>query len=80
MKTKHRIVTTTNSRHCLTFGPLRKTPIGTMTLEQLESAVQLLEAEEKIANDRSDEMAIKRLAKDASELKAEIERRNLSAA
>lgn len=79
-KKKTRVVTSTSSTHILSVGPMRSTPIGRMTLEQLESAVELVRQEQEKAEQRSDELALTRLRKDKAQLAAEIERRELSAA
>lgn len=74
-----RRVTITPSNHRLSTGPL-KGPIGTFTHEQLESSEQLIADALKKAVDAGDEVLTKRLKTDAKELRAELERRNLSAA
>lgn len=79
-KKKTRIVTSTSSTHTLSVGPLRSTPIGRMTLEQLESAAELVRQEQDKAEQRGDELALTRLRKDKTQLDAEIERREFSAA
>ena len=75
-----RVVTATNSKHCLSFGPLRQTPLGAQTLEQLQTAEVLLDLEQTKAEATCDEVTRKRLATDERELKAELERREFSAA
>jgi hypothetical protein len=79
-KSRTRIVTTTSSTHCLSFGQLRQTPLGNLSMEQLESAETLLDLEQTKAEATGDTVAEKRLAVDERELKAELERRNLHAA
>ena len=77
---KSRVVSATSSRHVLSFGPLRTTPVGSFTPDQLESAIQQLEVEKQRAAERSDELAEKRLATDERELTTELERRSFTAA
>ncbi len=79
-KKKTRVVTTVSSTHTLSVGPLRSTPIGRMSLEQLESAAELVNQESEKAEQRGDEVALARLRKDGLQLDAEIERREFSAA
>ena len=79
-KSRTRVVTTTSSSHCLSFGQLRHTPLGKYSLEQLESAEAQLDLEQTKAEATGDAVTTKRLATDARELKAELERRNLHAA
>ena len=76
---KPRRVTITPSTYRLTVGPL-KGPIGTFTVEQLESARELVDVELTKAEEARDETTAKRLQRDANELKNELERRDLSAA
>lgn len=79
MATKNRRVTITPSTHRLSVGPL-KGPIGAWTQDQLTSAVELVTAELAKAQRVGDEVLEKRLETDHRELKAELERRDLSAA
>lgn len=79
-KKSTRVVTTTSSRHTLSVGPLRHTPIGSMTAEQLESARQLVDAALQKAVDAGDDVTKKRLAADVRQLNTELERREFSAA
>jgi hypothetical protein len=79
MAPKNRRVTITPSTHRLSVGPL-KAPLGTFTAEQLESARELVDAALTKAEEAGDETTAKRLQKDAVEVKAELERRDLSAA
>lgn len=76
---KTRTVSITGSTHRLSTGPL-KGPVGTFTREQLESSVELIEGALEKARAAVDELALKRLRTDARELRAELERRELSAA
>lgn len=75
-----RVVAATPSTHKLSVGPLRETPVGALTMEQLESAETLIELEQQKAEATGDELRLTRLGDDAFEVKAELERRNLSAA
>lgn len=77
--TKTRVVSDTNSSHVLSIGQL-KSPIGGWTGEQLESGVGLVTAAQLHAESSHDELAKKRLALDLAQLKAELERREFSAA
>ena len=76
---KPRRVSITPSTHRLSVGPL-KGPIGGFTQEQLASGVELVKAELAKAQRVGDEVLEKRLADDDRELRAELERRDLSAA
>jgi hypothetical protein len=78
-RTKPRVITATNSTHVLSVGPLR-TPIGTFTLEQLESARELVAQSQDKAEKSGDELTLKRLRADLTQLDAELERREFSAA
>lgn len=74
------VLSTRSSRHHLTVGPLRHTPLGAYTQEQLESAKEVVTRALDEAIKANDEAGMKRLTTDADELRAELERRRLSAA
>lgn len=74
------VLSTRSTKHHITVGQLRHTPLGKYTQEQLESAAELvkLELDKAIASESAEDL--KRLTLDADELKAELERRHLTAA
>lgn len=74
------VLSTRSSRHHLSVGQLRHTPLGSYTQEQLESASEVVVREIEKATESGDEVTLKRLTVDADELRAELERRDLTAA
>ncbi len=74
------VLSTRSSRHRLSVGQLKGTPLGAYSQEQLESASELVVREIEKAAETGDEVALKRLTLDADELRAELERRDLTAA
>lgn len=74
------VLSTRSSRHHLTVGQLRNTPLGAYSQEQLESAQEVVTRALDESIKANDEAGMRRLTNDADELRAELERRRLSAA
>lgn len=74
------VLSTRSSRHLISVGQLKHTPLGKYSQEQLQSAAELVALELQKAIDASDEVTMKRLTIDADEVKAELDRRDLHAA
>lgn len=73
-----RTITTVRAKaekHTLSVGPLRATPVGRYTQEQLESARQLVAAELKRLEHSADEGQLSRLEQDLDSVEQELERR-----
>lgn len=63
--------------HTLSVGPLRGTPVGRYSQDQLESAKQLVAVELKRLEHVADQDTLNRLERDLSVLEAELERREV---
>lgn len=63
--------------HTLSVGPIRSTPVGKLTQDQLESAKQLVALELKRLEHAADSETLARLERDLSALEEELERREV---
>lgn len=61
--------------HTLSMGPVRSTPVGKLTSDQLESAKVMLGAELKLLERVGDTTTLDRLEADLSAVEGELERR-----
>ncbi|MBL8924102.1 MAG: hypothetical protein JNJ54_34925 [Myxococcaceae bacterium] len=62
----------------LSVGPLRSTPVGKYTQDQLESARQLVAVELKRLEHSADSEALSRLEQDLQAVEEELDRRSVN--